>query len=165
MPTFTLSLIPAALFAAACRDADQPEPPLLLGRPIATASLEILSGDGQTGFAGEFLRDALVVRVVTGGGEPARGIPVLFEVLAGGGSLADEHIQAPDGFSGPVVTVTDSLGAARIRWRLGRDLATGQALRARRYDPAGPLDSPVTFSARFTRPAEAPLGTTHGGPR
>ena len=50
-------------------------------------SLQLVSGDGQSGGAGEELPNPLVVKVTTPGGGPVRGQVLNFRVVAGGGSV------------------------------------------------------------------------------
>ena len=52
------------------------------------ASLAIVSGDNQAGTPGDALADPLVVEVQDAEGDAVEGVPVTFEVTAGGGSLS-----------------------------------------------------------------------------
>jgi sugar lactone lactonase YvrE len=70
-------------------------------------TLEIVSGDGQTGPTGQELPEAARVRVKRTGGNAAAGLTVSFRVSGGGGSLSGAS------------TVTDENGVASVRWTLG----------------------------------------------
>lgn len=69
--------------------------------------MAVLSGDGQTGAAESPLPQPLAVRVVDGGGSPARGIEVAFTAAAG------------DGSADPQAAETGADGIARAEWTLG----------------------------------------------
>jgi hypothetical protein len=76
----------------------------------APASIEVVSGDNQTGTAGAALADSQVVRVLDAAG---KGIPrdtVVFDVTAGGGSLGGVSTKR---------VVTDTAGRAAVRLTLG----------------------------------------------
>jgi len=68
--------------------------------------MAIVSGDAQTGSAGDPLARPLVVRVVDGGGSPAEGIEVTFAA-------------AGDGSADPDTVETGADGMAETTWRLG----------------------------------------------
>ncbi len=76
-------------------------------RPVA---LELVGGNSQVGAAAEPLEDPLQVRALDTQGNPAPGAIVVFEVIAGGGSLTSSRSTA------------DSEGIAEGLWTLG-DLA------------------------------------------
>ena len=87
------------------------------------ASLRIVSGDAQTGAAGEELAQPVVVKVEDASGQPVVGQIVNFRVVSGGGSP----------FAGVALTGQD--GTAFDWWTLGP--ASGvQRLEARAVDPA-----------------------------
>jgi hypothetical protein len=149
------------LLAVACADCgltdlSEPADPGggLRNRPGPERHLSIYSGDSQIGLAEEFLGSDLVVRVTTATGAPVRSIAILFEVLSGGGGLTDEGGDAAPTFTGPVMTVTDGLGLARMRWRLGTETDMDQLVRARPQsaDQEGDVEA-VTFRARAYRPS------------
>ena len=76
-------------------------------------TLTVVAGDGQFGPPSQFLIDSLTVAVQTGGGGlPADGIPIEWEIAAGpvGAQLT------------PQVVLSDSTGLAGARLRLGSDL-------------------------------------------
>ncbi len=72
-----------------------------------TVSLEIVSGDDQTGPVGQELPEAVRVVAKTSGETATSGLTVSFRVAAGGGRLSDESV------------VTDTDGMASVRWTLG----------------------------------------------
>ncbi|HEU4883410.1 MAG TPA: Ig-like domain-containing protein [Longimicrobium sp.] len=88
------------------------------------AALLVVSGDLQTGTAGQELAQPLVVKVVDENGKPVRGQLVNFRVTAGGGSV----------FAGSAITNKD--GIAQERWTLGPVAADSQRVEARAVDPA-----------------------------
>lgn len=59
--------------------------------PSPGARILTASGELQSGQVGVPLPDPLVARVVDAGGSPAAGVPVVFRVVAGGGSLEGER--------------------------------------------------------------------------
>ena len=85
-------------------------PPL---RFIATAlpgppsRLEANVPQPLAGAAGTALRDSMTVRVTDAFGNPLGGVPVVWAVTAGAGSVS------------PDTTVTDSAGVAKAQWTLG----------------------------------------------
>lgn len=92
--------------------------------------LEYVAGRGQTASEGMPLADSLAVRVMTAGGQPVAGVPVVFTVTGGGGSVS------------PASTITDAQGFARTQWTLGT--AVAQSVEARL---PGMSVEPVSFSA------------------
>lgn len=100
------------------------------------ASLEIVSGDGQTGTVGQALAAAVTVRVVDRFDNPASGTTVSFSSTTTGASTS------------PASTPANADGRASTTWTLGED-AGSQTLQAR----AGAAGS-VTFTA--TAQAGAP---------
>src|SRR5437764_12036625 len=127
-----LQLGMAALIVAACgREAAAPR-----GRP----SLEIVSGDGQSGPVGTELPNALVVRVLDEPGQGRAGQVVNFRVTGGGGSV----------FAG--ASVTNNSGIAQERWTLGTNTADAQRLEARAVDNV--TGEALTFAV-FTATARA----------
>lgn len=83
----------------------------------AAASLETVSGDGQTARVGAVLPDSVVVRAVDAGGSPVAGVTVVF-------ATGDGH-----GTADPAEAVTDTAGLVRTMWTLG-DVAGPQTLAA-----------------------------------
>jgi alpha-tubulin suppressor-like RCC1 family protein len=72
------------------------------------ASITVLSGDGQTAFAGTAVSVNPTVKVATAGGKPAAGVTVAFAVTAGGGTVG----------ASSVVTNANGVAASQL-WRLG----------------------------------------------
>lgn len=70
---------------------------------LALPQLTIVSGDNQTGGVGQPLPNPIVVQL-TGAGS---GIPLVFSVVAGGGSVAHPSV------------MTDATGTAQVSWTLG----------------------------------------------
>lgn len=87
-------------------DDDEPAPPPVFG------SVQIVSGNGQTGAVGVELTDQLVARALDTKGIPMPGQVVAFVVSAGGGTV----------FAG--TATSDSAGLIRERWTLGPTLVT-----------------------------------------
>ena len=96
-------------FTAAATGAECEVPP----QPIPT-TLEIISGDNQSGESGMPLAKPFIVRVKNRSREPLPGINVTFKVTAGGGQLWGQKIQTvttnQDGQAG----ITLILGNARV---------------------------------------------------
>lgn len=75
--------------------------------------LDVLAGQDQQGFEGNYAASQLVVRAVDENGDPVRGATIGFEVTLGGGTLASP------------MAVTDGEGRAALpSWRFGT--GTGQ---------------------------------------
>ncbi len=100
--TVTISVL-SLFLSVGCSD-DAPT------EPVETPGLTIVSGNGQSGIAGQELDDPLIIRVTTESGEPVEGASVAWTVTTGGGS-ADP---------GPLTT--DANGEAQSEWRLGSAL-------------------------------------------
>ncbi len=115
------------------------------------ASVQIVSGNGQTGFAGEELPEAVVVRVTDSAGAPISGQIVNFRVTEGGGSV----------FAGSAIS--DVSGLARERWTLGEVSGfqpVAQKLEARAVDSrTGAAIVLATFEA--TAIARPPTGLAY----
>ncbi len=94
------------------------------------ASLNLISGNNQTGGAGTAL--SVVVQVNDRNGTPVSGTEVSFAVIAGGGSVTT-----------PSVT-TSSSGRASTQWTLGQTAGAVSTLTA---SAAGLSGSPLSFSA------------------
>ncbi len=109
-------------------------PPFVLTASVAAgqpASLRLAAGDNQRGPAGKALGREIVLVTTDQYGNPVSGIPVRARLADG--SVADSLIP------------TDSAGAARFRWTLGRH-AGPQRLELR----AAGVDSAVAVTARAT---------------
>lgn len=105
------------------------------------ASLQVASGDNQTGTSQAQLPQPLVVRVVDGFGNGVAGVSVTWAVTEGGGSLSA---------GGP----TDANGYTSARWTLGApgaNAATASAVGAR-----------VTFHATATLPQNVTFAKVSG---
>jgi len=105
--------------------------------PIAT-EIVLFSGDGQLGFAGSPLPNAIAVKVLDQHGNAMAGAQVKFVVTVGGGSV------------GSVTVGTDANGLAGSIWTLGSSVgADPQHATAAIPGVAG---SPVTFTANAFAP-------------
>ncbi len=91
--------------------------PVLFMLTAANPSLGGVSGNGQTGIAGEMLNDDLQVNVALPGSKGLGGVPVQWQVLSGGGSL------------GAAQSLSNSAGIASNQWTLG-DTIGEQSVRA-----------------------------------
>lgn len=112
------------------------------GRPAAVL---VVSGDLQTGTAGQELPQPLVVKVVDDAGKPVRDQLVNFRVVSGGGSV----------FAGSALTNRD--GIAQERWTLGTVAGDTQTVEARAVDTR--TGAPIVFAtfraiARAAAPAQ-----------
>jgi hypothetical protein len=86
------------------------------------ASLEVVSGQQQSGTVGAELAQPIVVRVLNSAGDPVGGQVVNFHVVKGDGSV----------FAG--VAITNADGVAQERWTLGKSVADSQVVEARAVD-------------------------------
>lgn len=102
--------------------------------PGPAANLVRVSGDAQTGEAGQPLRDSLVVKVTDRFGNPVAGTSVQWAATSGGGTLS------------PATVTTGASGLASSRWTLGPTAGTQSATAT----AAGLAGSPVTFTATAT---------------
>jgi hypothetical protein len=98
----------AALLGMACDDG----PIAVPGDPAPPAiSLAIVSGDSQTGETGRLLEEFLVFRVTDAAGLPVVGLPVDWEVVAGGGQVSGKrHETDLDGLGAGNFTLGPGLG-------------------------------------------------------
>ena len=92
-----------------------------------------LSGNGQTGIGGSLLNQPFVTSVTDVYGNPTSGVPVVWSVLSGGGTL--EQVSGP----------TDASGLASAVLRLGGSPGVNRVLAA-----VGPPPLQVEFSATGT---------------
>jgi hypothetical protein len=86
--------------------------PLLAGckkatEPAVAATLTIAQGNQQAAPAGRELPVPIMLRVRSSTGQPMKGVPVSFTVVAGGGSVD------------PATVLSDANGEARSKWTLG----------------------------------------------
>lgn len=128
-----------ALAAAACGDGGT-------GPAEPGLRLEVVGGDGQSGFGEELLPAPVTVRVVEVSGGVRARVPVHFEVVAGGGQLLDGSAQS------------DASGVASVRWRLGPAGTRVQRLRA--WVEGG--EDAVEVTATALDPGEADVVVVHG---
>ena len=98
----------------------------------AVAALEVVSGNTQTGVAGEELADPVVVLVKDDKGHPVPEQIINFVVLTGGGRV----------FAG--AALSDKNGMAQERWTLG-PVAGPQRLEARAVDTK--TGTPIVFAS------------------
>lgn len=99
------------------------ENPITGSEATLPASLDIVGGDGQSGFVGTELPEPLAVLALDGKDKPVEGALVNFVVTQGGGQV----------FAGSCLTNKD--GECRERWTLGTT-AGEQAVEARAVNPA-----------------------------
>ncbi len=102
----------------------------------SSATLALVSGDGQSGAVDSPLPQPIVVKVLSPAGGPLAGYLVNFNVATGGGSVS------------PVVALTDASGQASTSWTLGPASGT-QTLSV---TVAGATGSPLTVSATAVVP-------------
>ena len=98
----------------ACTDSTAPD--------HVPASLEIVSGQEQSGTVGQELPSPIVARVLNSGGSPIAGQIVNFRVVKGDGSV----------FAG--AAITNDQGLAQERWTLGKSIVDSQVVEARAID-------------------------------
>ncbi|MBA3260580.1 MAG: Ig-like domain-containing protein [Gemmatimonadales bacterium] len=108
----------------------------LVGGPT---QIEIVSGNRQTGQAGQRLSADLVVRVLDAQRNPIPGATVTWQVRSGGGSVD------------PAIATTDAAGRASARWTLG------SAPGANSVEAAVPGMGAVTFEATAAAGAASAL--------
>jgi acetyl esterase/lipase len=94
-----------ALVLAGCGHTPDLGPGIESGPP---ATLELISGDGQTGPVGDTLPVHLAVQVADSAGRPVAGALVTFAASAQGGSFVPREPR------------TDAKGRAEVRWVLGQ---------------------------------------------
>lgn len=120
---FTRGAVPALVLAlaAACGENPGATETVVDEGPVRFV---IVSGNNQTGAAGEELPQPMVVQAVSPGGAPVAGRHVGFVVMAGGGEM----------FVGG--GVSDANGIVKDYWTLGRVAVDSQRIEARSVDPA-----------------------------
>ncbi len=114
------------------------------GRARAAAQLVVVSGNGQTGPAGNQLPDPLVVRALDAQGQPMQGVTVGF-TAAGGGQLSQAAV------------VTDGNGIASTRWTLGSSTGAQSVLAS-----AGNVSAIFTATATTVQPSSRTLSIVSG---
>ena len=113
------SMAVAIALLASCSDSMSPNKP---------AGIQITTGNGQTGTAGELLANPLTVRVLNADGIPLRGVTVQWTVTQGGGTVSQ-------------TTVSSAAGLATAFFRLGNTAG------ANTVEAAIAGAAPVTFAA------------------
>jgi N-acetylneuraminic acid mutarotase len=120
-------ILAAAMFLTSC---ERPVAPPSIGE----LSLSVVSGDQQSGSAGQELPNPLVVQVTKPNGGPVNNQVLNFRVVSGGGSV----------FAG--TALTDSRGIAQERWTLGSEGEQKVEVRAVDTETGAPLVF-ATFTA------------------
>jgi hypothetical protein len=133
----------ALLPAVTTCSSDTTSPPDDTAVPIA--SVDIVSGNGQTDTVGQELPGALVVAAKDAKGQPVPRHVITFVVTAGGGKV----------FGGANSTNRD--GIAYVRWTLGTSTADSQVVEVRAVDSTS--GQPKVF-ARFEATAVPDVPTT-----
>lgn len=101
-----LPLIAAAFLAACEGGVTEPDP---IASP--TVVLTVISGDNQVGQTGRLLGQFLVFRVTDAAGGPVVGLPVEWEVVAGGGKVSGKrHETDLEGLAAGNFTLGDQPG-------------------------------------------------------
>jgi len=101
------------------QSSSQPLMPLI-GKPVVMDSLNLISGNNQTGTIGTAVGSPLVVALTDQNGKAVAGQPVVFTVTGNNGTLTG------GGKTSPSVTVdTDSSGHAQAAWTLGQHSGAG----------------------------------------
>jgi hypothetical protein len=104
------------------------------------SNLVLVSGNTQTGTAGQALANPLVVEVTDASGNAVSGVTVNFAVTAGGGSLSATQ------------AITTAVGTASVVWTLGPNVGPNTVSAT-----SGSLSgSPVAFTATGTAPTVVP---------
>ncbi|HET7462950.1 MAG TPA: Ig-like domain-containing protein [Longimicrobium sp.] len=142
--TRRMALLLGAATAAACGEPTAAPLPRL-----AVPVIRTVSGNAQTGTAGEMLPEPVVVSLTDGTGKPVSGWTVTFQVTAGGGSVAESR-------------TTSAGGTAEAPWTLGPAVADSQRVVARVTDPSVPYAAEVVFSATATPGPPANLEAVDG---
>ncbi len=143
--TGLLGSLGLGILFATCRG----EPPVAVEEPRPTA-LALVSGNDQTGIAGEALPARLFVAVTDQRGEPMAQVRVVWQVTAGNGSL-----------SATTVT-TDGQGQASVTWTLGVTARAPQTVSAAIQ---GLTIAPVGFSASSVPGPPATIAASGGNNR
>src|SRR2546423_15680927 len=100
MSRSAVAVVLAAALAACSVDSSGPPP--------VPAAIALISGDTQTGTAGQALGVPLVVNVTTDAGRGIRGVTISWSATQGGGTVSG------------VSTTTHNAGSATATWTLGK---------------------------------------------
>ncbi len=109
------TLGPSATLQTLIATAPELEPVLVQAGGIVPAQVVIAQGNNQTARAGTALPTQIVIRVLGANNVPMVGIPVAFQVTAGGGSFT------------PQTANTNSTGEVTVRWTIGAAAGTNTA--------------------------------------
>ncbi len=91
---------------------------------ISQPTINLVSGDGQTGTIGTPVASPLIVQLKNGTGNPVAGQPVVFKVTGSNGTLSGTAIAGNNG--GPTLVVnSDANGLAQVTWTLGMRAGAG----------------------------------------
>jgi len=91
---------------------------------ISQPTINLVSGDGQTGTIGTPVASPLIVQLKDGTGNPVAGQPVVFKVTGSNGTLSGVAIAGNNG--GPTLVVnSDANGMAQVTWTLGMRAGAG----------------------------------------
>jgi hypothetical protein len=82
-------------------------PATLFATALFPSSIVVAQGNNQTTKAGQALANNVVVRVTGDNNVPLTGIPVQFQVVAGGGAIS------------PQTALTNAFGEVTVKWTLG----------------------------------------------
>lgn len=83
------------------------EPLLITAIAVVPTDLIIAQGNNQTAKVSAALPNQIVIRVVGENNTPMKGVPVAFQITAGGGLIS------------PASALTNALGEVQARWTLG----------------------------------------------
>lgn len=110
--------------------------------------IEKVSGDNQTGIAGQFLSNVITVKIKDSRGNKQSNVPVYFNVIEGGGSVEESSV------------LTDVAGEAKTRWKLGNQVGT-QTLEVKAKNANGDLlqNAPIEFTASTNQQTEDSIFT------
>ncbi|RMD95860.1 MAG: T9SS C-terminal target domain-containing protein [Calditrichaeota bacterium] len=107
------------------------------GKTATASQMKMVSGNEQSGVAGENLPAPLVVMVTDDNGDPIFNYPVHFRVTFGGGSIKG---------ASEADATTDAFGQAKVVWRLGEEKGPNVLW----AESTGLAGSPQIFTAQGT---------------
>jgi hypothetical protein len=93
-------------------------PVMLVATALFPATVAAAQGNSQTGKPGQALANNVVIRVTGDLNTPLSGIPVQFQVTAGGGAIS------------PQTALTNAFGEVTVKWTLGTAVGTQSATAA-----------------------------------